>query len=481
MATKTEMKQKDIKIERKVLHLMLNHESAIDSVIEFELDWDDFVDEYHQQIFAELLDLYRNNEFGGISLGSNIEYLIDALKAVFEDVAEINNNVNRIKTEKCELKYLSLYINELHEYTRRRKIIAAHRKMADYLRDNAETATADELANLYDSAYQEVFADVISTVNSESTAELTERTLQGIIEEIETPSAVKFGLAELDQYAKFLSGYLTYIAGDTGIGKTTVATYLATSMANSGKRVLVVNLETSSDDCLKKLISSCIDVGGHRIKYTRLINPTLMSNKDWDVIEAIAEQKLLNDFGIYWIYKPDMTVDELQREITRHVRMYDIDVVIGDYYQLLRLDESDNDYEGSTIPKVSRRLMTMAGLRYLNNSGKRKKIVHIWLSQINKDVQHRQNKRPTKDDLHFGGARDARLVLGIYRDEYYNEETEKPGIIELGILKQNMGIANEWFDYIFDTQYQTIRDMTDEEKELIGGEDDEDNYEEDEE
>ena len=192
-----------------------------------------------------------------------------------------------------------------------------------------------------------------------------------------------------------------------------------------------------------------------------------MTEQDWDIIEELAVEDVLADYGIYWLFRPDLTTSELKREITSHVRKYDIDLVIGDYYQLLQKDGYEDSPDSVTIPKVSKDLMKIASSFYTDPNGKRKMIAHVWLAQSNKEVVYRQDKRPTKDDIYFGGHRDARLVVGIYRDEYYDDFTKKPGIIELGILKQNNGIANVWFDYKFEAQYQIIRELTDEEQEVL--------------
>lgn len=474
-------KQKDERLERNVLNLMLFSEDAIDIIIDREITWEDFANEYHQQIFEELIDIYSDGEYGGVAIGKNVGPLLKRMREVFEDERQIMSYVNAVKNADADPKLLNMWLSELRSYTKIRKIIEAIRKPMSYIRDNSDSIDADKLTRIFTDSYQDVLSEVISDAKSVTTSELTNKVLRDIIEDIENPSAVSFGLDGLDDACKLLNGYLTYIAGDTGIGKTTVATYLASTIARARSKVLFINLETDYKDCMKKLISSCVEINGHRIRYSHLINPSkMLTNNDMELLSNLADSNPLQDFGIYWIYKPGMTVEELHREITRHVRMYDIDAVIGDYYQLLTLEGYEAEYDSVVIPKVSKRLMSIAGQAYINPEGKRKKIVHIWLAQVNKEVMYRADKHPTKDDLYYGGTRDARLVLGIYRDEYYNpEETEKPGIIELGILKQNNGIAGSWFDYVFDSQYQSIRNMTDDERELLNG--DAEEYDEDEE
>ena len=316
----------------------------------------------------------------------------------------------------------------------------------------------------------------MNDAKSETTKDAVKQTIEEIIEDSSKETLVRFNLEGIDDYAKMESGYLTYIVGDTGLGKTTLSSNLVTACASNGLKILYINLETKTSDCIKKIISANCWLDGNRIKYTRLINPTLLTDADWDILEDIAVNDRLSEMGIYWIHDTSMTTEELHRQISRAVRMYDIDVVIGDYYQLLLKEGYEDSPEGVVIPKVSKDLMKMAGERYMNADGKGKLLTHIWLAQSTKEIIYRQDKRPQKEDIYFGGQRDARLVLGIYRDEYYNEDTKKPSVFEIGILKQNNGIANEWFDYMFEPQYQTIRDMTDEEKEILEENLNEDDY-----
>ena len=72
------------------------------------------------------------------------------------------------------------------------------------------------------------------------------------------------------------------------------------------------------------------------------------------------------------------------------------------------------------------------------------------------------------NDLYFGGYKDARLVIGIYRDEYYHpEDTTKPNVMEFGILKQNNGVMNEWVDAYYEANTFRVRPLTESEKELL--------------
>lgn len=461
------VKQSDVNTENRVLSLMLRSENVVDIIIDTNVTEDIFSFPLNKEIFNGIVEIYTDVECGNIVVGSETNILYEYLQSGDRDKdKELLLQINKIKGTKADEKHISLYLKTLTDLFKVKTIVQASRNVNNYLKDN-DNVDANELISIYEESYQNVFAQVLNDSKSESTKDAVKQTIEEIIEDSSKETLVRFNLEGIDDYAKIEDGYLTYIVGDTGLGKTTLSSNLVTSCAKNGLKILYINLETKTSDCIKKIISANCELNGHKIKYTRLINPTLLTDSDWDVLEDIAVNDRLAEMGIYWIHDTSMTVEELHRHISRAVRMYDIDVVIGDYYQLLLKEGYEDSPEGVVIPKVSKDLMKMAGERYINSNGKAKLLAHIWLAQSTKEIIYRQDKRPQKEDIYFGGQRDARLVLGIYRDEYYNEETRKPNVFEIGILKQNNGIANEWFDYMFEPQYQTIRDMTDEEKEIL--------------
>lgn len=461
------VKQTDVNTENKLLCLMLKSENAVDIVIEQNVTEDIFSYPLNKEIFNGIIEIYTDVESGGIVVGSETNILFEYIKSDERDKdKELLLQINKIGSVKADEKHLNFYIKTLRDLYKVKMVIQAIRNVQTYLKDN-DNVSADELIDIYDESYQDVFENVLAEAKSSDTKDAVKQTVTEIIEDSTKETLVKFNLEGIDDYAKFEEGYLSYIVGDTGLGKTTLSANLVTACANNGLRILYINLETKTQDCIKKIISATCEVDGNRIKYARLINPTLLTNTDWDILEDIVVNDTLSEMGVFWIHDTQMSVEQLERHISREVRLHNIDVVIGDYYQLLTKEGYEDSPEGVVIPKVSKELMRIAGRRYMTADGKSKLLTHIWLAQSTKEIIYRQDKRPQKEDIYYGGQRDARLVLGIYRDEYYNEETRKPNVFEIGILKQNNGIANEWFDYMFEAQYQTIRDMTEEEKEIL--------------
>ena len=284
-------------------------------------------------------------------------------------------------------------------------------------------------------------------------------TISELVEESDTEVTVKFYLEELDNIAKILRGYLTYIEGRPGIGKSAVLLNMAEKMASNNVKVLYITMEMSVEDCVKRIIG--IREG---IPSQRFTNPKLLKTADWEKIGKYLDYESFNIDNIYWIAKPDLSISELEQEITRHVKMHDIDIVMGDYYQLLKFKPDANLPEGVEIPRVSNALKTLSGNLYINPYGKLKKIFMVWLAQCKGEVERREDKHPYMNDMYYGGEKDARLVVGLYRDEYYNpDETPKPNVMEFGVVKQNNGIMNTWVDTHFDGNTYQLRDLTEDE------------------
>ena len=372
------VKSRDVNVENKILNLMFKSEDVIDIVLEYDIQSKDFTDSLNQNIFNEIVDIYRDYNLGNVSVGEETNLIFDRLQTGdrTED-KELLLQLNKIKTVKAVEKHINIYLDKLTDFSKLRNILDATRQVSNYLKEHAENVDIKELVNIYDNSYQNVYVNAISDIKSETTSDATKNTLREIIEDSMAETKIKFNLDGLDDYSRILDGYLTYIVGDTGVGKTTVGTYLASACALNGIKILYVNLETKNSDCIRKLISANVKLNDGRIKYSHLINSELMNEKEWDILEDIAINDRLAEFGIYWLHDTSLSVESLEREIVRHVRMYDIDMVIGDYYQLLIKEGYEDVPESVVIPKVSKDLMRISGKKYVNPEGRRKLLSQI--------------------------------------------------------------------------------------------------------
>jgi replicative DNA helicase len=467
------VRNSDLSTERKVLNLMFHHEEAIEAVVSMAVTEDVFTIERHKLLFSVLLEIYSED---AVSVGDDFDMIITRM--VFDDdedkkktLLSIQKIINlKLKGGKdVELKLMPTYLEDLKKMLTIRKIIKGVQNINTALCD--EGTTLDELAERVESlSSASLDDDVMRRVEMK---DAVNETVKEIISEADSDRRVKFYINDIDSIAKIPNGYVTYIAGDSGIGKSAFLLRTAYEQSRHGVKILYVTPEMNIPDCVRRIISM-----KENISSQKLTMPKLMKAKDWKAIENMLEKGEIQSYGIHWLPSTDMDIPHLATEIKRAVRLHDIDVVMIDYYQLLNFDNDQALPDGIRIPKVSRALNVLAGNPYISSNGRVKEISIVALAQVTKEILGYEDKHPSMHDLYFGGYKDARLVLGLYRDEYYYpESTTKPNVLEVGVLKQNNGITNEWCDVHYDSTTYGIRELTSEEKDVIGEADDEDEEE----
>lgn len=233
-------------------------------------------------------------------------------------------------------------------------------------------------------------------------------------------SGVETGFHDLDLITSRLSpSDLIVIASRPAMGKTTLAMNIADHVAqNSGKHVMVFSLGMSEEQLINRLLASNGQVD------LNAINNATLDSSDWEKLSAAAiklnESKLLiDDAG-------GLSPAEIVSRIRKANKEHELSLVVVDYLQLLRV--TDN----SGISEITRSLKIIA--KELN-------IPIIALSQLNRTLERRDDKRPVNSDLpDFGSIeQDADVIMFIYRDEVYHDDTADKGIAEIIIGKQRNG------------------------------------------
>lgn len=466
-------------IERKVLNLLLRFGEALDISLNLGLTADDFSTIKNKELFEILVDEYVNNNFVA---SDDLEHFINIVP--YEDENEKKNTVVYLtkiyklkvkiagQVSEINIKMLPRYIDEMKRLSIVRRVISGVNRIQNVLLD--EESDYRELMFALDEGLGNII-DNDKAVVRKSMSDAVKETIMELVDESENHSGIHLGInKDIDENAKIMTGYLTYIAGAPGIGKSAVLENIAVNLSEQGKKVLYVSLEMLINDNIKRIISMKQNIKTHKMQ-----NPKLMDVDDWSKLDDLLSNDLFEEYGIMWLSQDNMTTADLRSEIEKNVRLYDIDVVLIDYYQLLKITTEYEMSDSVEIPMVSSDLRRMANKMYLNPAGQPKQVAIIALSQVVKDVERREDKRPTMQDLYYGGAKDARLVLGLFRDEYYHpNDTDKPNILEIGIIKSNNGIAGIWSDSYYELTTQKIRDLTDEEKELINSYDEDGDDEE---
>ena len=234
------------------------------------------------------------------------------------------------------------------------------------------------------------------------------------------------GFTDLDEITSGLQpAHLIIVAGRPSMGKTTIAMNMAENIAIKGdKPVAVFSMEMPGEALAMRMMSSLGRIDQHKIRTGKLEDdewPSLTS-----AINLLAETKLFIDDT------PALTPTEVRSRARRLMREHgQLGLIVLDYLQLMQ-SPSSGENRVQQISDISRGLKALA--KELN-------VPVVALSQFNRNLEQRPNKRPMMSDLRESGAieQDADLIVFVYRDEVYNEDSPDKGIAEIIIGKQRNG------------------------------------------
>ncbi|MGH8671923.1 MAG: replicative DNA helicase [Burkholderiales bacterium] len=239
-------------------------------------------------------------------------------------------------------------------------------------------------------------------------------------------TGVPTGFYDLDQKTSGLQpGDLVIIAGRPSMGKTAFALNIVEHVALVvGLPAAVFSMEMSGEQLAMRLLGSVGRLDQHKVRTGRL------DDEDWPrLTDAIGR---LNDAPIYVDESGSLNALELRARARRlHRQHQGLGIIVVDYLQLMSAAHGGEN-RATEISEISRSLKSLA---------KELRVPVVALSQLNRSVEQRTDKRPVMSDLRESGAieQDADLILFIYRDEVYNPETPDKGIAEINIGKQRNG------------------------------------------
>lgn len=238
---------------------------------------------------------------------------------------------------------------------------------------------------------------------------------------------ISSGFADIDYRTLGLNnGELVIIAARPGMGKTSIALNIALNAAkSSGKAVAVFSLEMSREQIVNRFLSFEGLVG------TKKLLTGELNDAEWSRLSMAASTLSRTDIRID--DNPTLSVADMNAQCRR---VDNLGLVVIDYLQLMQSSGSGHHYSAESrtqaVSDMSRMLKIMA--KELN-------VPVICLSQLSRANEGRQDKRPLLSDLRESGSieQDADVVIGLYRDSYYNEEAENPNLAEAIILKNRKG------------------------------------------
>ena len=310
-----------------------------------------------------------------------------------------------------------------------RSLISASSDIADSAY-NPEGRTPREVL---DFAEQLVFdiseRDGRSQQGFSSIAELLSRSIDRIVELSESKEAitgVPTGFSDLDSMTSGLQpGDLVIIAGRPSMGKTSFAMNISEYVAVEKKLpVAIYSMEMPGEQLAMRMLSSLGRINSNKIRTGQL------GDEDWPRLNSAVG--MLDKSPLFVDDSAALNTMDLRSRARRLSREHgQLGLIVVDYLQLMHTADS-NENRATEISSITRGLKILA---------KELHVPVIALSQLNRSLEQRPNKRPVMSDLRESGAieQDADVIFFIYRDEVYNDESEQKGIAELIIGKQRNG------------------------------------------
>ncbi|MEJ2106245.1 MAG: replicative DNA helicase [Acidiferrobacteraceae bacterium] len=238
-------------------------------------------------------------------------------------------------------------------------------------------------------------------------------------------TGIASGFRDLDEMTSGLQASdLVILAGRPSMGKTSLALNVAENAAvGEHKHVALFSMEMPGEQLAMRLLASLGRINGHKVRTGRL------DEDDWP--RLMSAMTMLSEAPIFIDDTPGLSPTELRSRARRLKREHGLDLVVVDYLQLMQAQEAGEN-RATEISAITRSLKNLA---------KELDVPVIAMSQLNRSLEQRPDKRPVMSDLRESGAieQDADVILFIYRDEVYNEDSPDKGTAEIIIGKQRNG------------------------------------------
>ena len=411
--------------ERSILGAILVQNRSIYQVIEVGLEARDFYRESHQKIFEVLLALSERGE--PLDLVTLTSSLRD--RGSFEEIGG-TETLTSLFEDSFATSNVGHYARIVRDKALLRRMIETAGEIASDAFDGVEDVEA-----YLDEAERKVFAvsDVKLTKSFSSMQEILVENMH-IIEDLsqknEQITGLATGFGEFDALTSGLhGGQLIIIAARPAMGKTSLVLSTALNASVGKPNVCAVfSLEMGKEELGFKLLSGLARIDSKRLKVGRL------ADRDWPRLAQAADQ--LSKAKVFIDDSGDLTVMDIRARCRRLLASEKrLDLIVVDYLQLMKGSKAAQQCDGSREREISEISRNLTGL------AKELKVPIIALSQLNRGVESRQDKRPMLSDLRESGAieQDADMVCFVYRDEVYNKDTEDRGVAELIVAKHRAG------------------------------------------
>ena len=409
----------DIDAEQAVLGSMLTDKEAVNAAIE-SLKEDAFYRDDNRIIFQAIVNLYSKSEpIDIITLKDELESM-DKFEQVggYEYLASLPDKVPTTAN-------VQKYIKIVEEKSILRNLIKTANEIIELGYDPTE-----DVEDIMYGAEKKIF-DIMQSKNQKGYTPIKDVLVESFtkLEELynrkQHITGVPTGFAELDYKTAGLHGSeLILVAARPAMGKTAFALNLATNAALRGNApVAIFSLEMSKDQLVNRILCSEAMVDSNKVRTGKL------DEDDW--VKLAGAIGPLSEAEMYIDDTPGISVMEIRTKCRKLKMEKNIGLVVIDYLQLVQGNKRTASRE-QEISEISRSLKILA---------KEINVPVIALSQLSRAVEQRPDHRPMLSDLRESGAieQDADIVMFLYRDDYYNKESEKKDIAEVIIAKQRGG------------------------------------------
>jgi replicative DNA helicase len=416
------MQPQSVEAERSVIGGLLISPEGWDAIAEIVVA-EDFYRPEHRAIFRQIAKL--------VDLGQPVDVITvaDRLLATGElDAAGGHTYLAELAETTPTAANIRAYATAVHERAVLRKLIGAAQDIAS-TGFHPEGRSAEELLDEAERRIMQISEEGPKTGGARAMEPLLQGALERIEELFQSGGEIlglTTGFIDLDRMTSGLQDSdLVIVAGRPSMGKTAFAMNLVENAASgSEKPILVFSMEMPAEQLVIRMMSSLGKIDQTRVRTGKL------EQEDWPKLSAAMAK--LKEANVFIDDTPALTPTEVRSRARRVAREQgSLGMIMVDYLQLMRVAGST---EGRTaeISEISRSLKAIA---------KEFKCPVVALSQLNRALEQRPNKRPVNSDLRESGAieQDADVIMFIYRDEVYHEDSPDQGTAEIIIGKQRNG------------------------------------------
>jgi len=431
----------NLEAEVSVLGGVLLDNEALNRVLEVMKEGD-FYRESHRKIFSAILDLYEKSEPVDLITLTEALKKRDALEAV-GGVEYLNSLVNSVPTA----ANISYYAKIVKEKAILRKLINRSTDIISQV--YGVSGDVDDFLDQAERSIFEISEDRVrpSFYSLKEIIKSSFKTIERLYEKRQLITGVPTGFTKLDELTSGLQpSDLIIIAGRPSMGKTALALDIAAHAAvEGGIPSAIFSLEMAKEQLALRMLCSEAKVDAHRLR------GGFLSESDWPKLTRAAGS--LSEAPIFIDDTPGLTALEMRAKSRRLKAEHNLGLVVVDYLQLMR-GRADSDTREQEISDISRSLKALA---------KELTVPVIALSQLNRRVEERGDKRPQLSDLRESGAieQDADVIIFLYRDEVYNKSEDNPnkGKAEIIIGKQRNGPTDK-FELTFLDKFTCFENLT---------------------